>query len=201
MTEHLEHFEKPEPSKYDASLHRSFCPVDGPPSEHEQVIRAKESEASRTGDQVDRGIQNIPAEGAPAPDLPDAKPESERLPQKADGRSALEKGQDEHSKFRDGILENDPRAEGPNTFTTEKAITDPEGNVVRDNDGHYGRPDYVDYEDNLIVDVKPIHEGESLEDVYAEHQDQLDTYENLYELGRDVSPDIQIATYPADEEI
>jgi len=64
-------------------------------------------------------------------------------------------------------LENDPRPEGPDTFTTEKAITDAEGTVVRDADGRLGKPDYVDYKDNLIVDLKPIHKGEIPEDVYT----------------------------------
>ncbi len=114
---------------------------------------------------------------------------------------AMETGKIEHYDFRANILENDTRAEGLDTFTCEKAITDSDGNVVHDDEGHFGKPDFVDYDNNVIVDLKPIHDDETEEDVYDLYQDQLQGYCDLYREGRGVEPELQLAFYDADAPI
>jgi hypothetical protein len=106
-------------------------------------------------------------------------------------------GQIEHRVWRAGILESDDREEGPGTFTTEKAITDASGEVVRV-DGHYAMPDFVDYEKNVVVEYKPIHEGETEEDVAVRYQDQYDRDRAVYKAATGEWPDVYQVCYKAD---
>ena len=66
---------------------------------------------------------------------------------------------------------------------------------MRTDDGHYGRPDVVDYERDLIVDLKPRHPGETDDDILVKYQDQFDKYVELYEKARGIKPQIVLRTY------
>lgn len=109
--------------------------------------------------------------------------------------SPLERGRLEHSRWEEDFREHEDREEGCDTFTIEKAIRDTEGRVVRDEAGRLAKPDYVDYQSNVIVDHKPLHEGEDPNDVYAQYLDQLSRYMDIYERARGVTPSVALDFY------
>ncbi|MCR4427695.1 MAG: hypothetical protein NUW23_16235, partial [Firmicutes bacterium] len=158
-----------------------------------QAIEGSEEDAgvdSPAGNRLRKEMRDLPEpdNGNSASDASDGSVE------KTTPLNALETGRIHHYDFRRVMLENDPRDEGPETFTTEKAITDLEGRVVY-LEGHLARPDYVDYQRHVIVDRKPVHQGEDLQDAYEKYQHQLDFYRRVYETARGVAPIVVLDGY------
>lgn len=112
-------------------------------------------------------------------------------------RASIQLGKAMHYSVRASFLQSDPRAEGAKTFTTEKAITNSKGEVVRFK-GRRGQPDKVDYRRNEIFDVKPMHKGETPEDVYYRNLEQFERYSKIYERARRTTPTIHLLCYEAD---
>jgi len=160
------------------------------------------SEATDIADSQDEDLLDdvSPPDDVVLPD--DAETADEPLPSEeglalAEEVSPLEKGKLEHSRWEEDFREHEDREEGCDTFTIEKAIRDAEGNVVRDESGRWAKPDYVDYQNNVIIDYKPLHEGEDPNDVYAQYLDQLSRYMAIYEQARGVTPSVVLDFYGA----
>jgi hypothetical protein len=105
----------------------------------------------------------------------------------------------EHYLFRTDILVDETRQEGATSFTTEKAITDEKGNVVYIG-GVISKPDFVDYEKNSIIDLKPIHGDEDPMEVYCQYLRQMERYIEAYEKARGVTPEAHFVFYQANRE-
>jgi len=91
-------------------------------------------------------------------------------------------GKEEHKKWKEEIIERETKAGRIEKvdYDLEPTLTHPDGGRVY--------PDYVDYKKDIIIDRKPIGEGESkesLEEKYAEQrQRHIDAYE--HSTGRKV---------------
>jgi hypothetical protein len=80
-------------------------------------------------------------------------------------------------------------------FTLNKAIRDLSGKVARIG-GKMGRPDYVDYANNMIMDLKPVpraiyEAGDAAVEAYlnATYKAQKELYVKLYSQARGVAED------------
>ena len=76
-------------------------------------------------------------------------------------QAAARRGVAEHNAWTNmarAALQQAGRVEGfcPSCFTLNKGIRDLTGKVVRNSSGKYARPDYVDYANHLIMDLKPV---------------------------------------------
>lgn len=122
--------------------------------------------------------------------------------------SALETGKGWHRDIRASFLQAEDvpynglpiTPEGPETFTTEKAITDENGKVVTVN-GKMAEPDKVDYRTHEIFEIKPYYpntKGETHEDAYYRNQAQIERYIATYEKARGVTPVVHLICYEAD---
>jgi len=108
--------------------------------------------------------------------------------------SARMSGTAMHYDIRASFLQNDPSF----PFIMEQAIRGPDGKVARDRNGRIAIPDYIDYRTHGIMEVKPIHKGETEEDVYYANQEQLDRYTEVYQDAWGFTPTIDLLCYPAD---
>lgn len=105
-------------------------------------------------------------------------------------------GMIEHYRFREQNQRlNEEVEESHETFTSEKPISDANGNVYDQG----ARPDYVDYRNHVIVDLKPIHQGETESQVYEKYADQIQRYKDAYRNARGVEPEVVLQFYNADD--
>jgi len=105
-------------------------------------------------------------------------------------------GKEEHKKWKEEIIERETRAgriRGVD-YDLEPALTHPDGGMVY--------PDYVDYKKDIIIDRKPIGEGESKESVAEKYSEQRQRHIDAYEhsTGRKVLY-YEYSFYPSPKDI
>ncbi len=106
-------------------------------------------------------------------------------------------GQEAHRQFRKEFrsqMADQGREEGAADYLTEKAIRDSSGNVVRNAQGHFGKPDAVDYVNHVIYDLKPWN-PKGVAEIRRIYEAQLRLYEQLYLEAYGVKPLIEIIVY------
>jgi RHS repeat-associated protein len=92
-------------------------------------------------------------------------------------------GQEAHRQFRQefrGQMDRLGRTEKVGDFLTEKGLRDAQGNVMRINE-QFGKPDAVDYVNNVIYELKPWQKG-GIEAVQRQYADQIEMYAKLYKV-------------------
>jgi RHS repeat-associated protein len=116
-------------------------------------------------------------------------------------QAAARRGVAEHSawtKMAKAALDTAGRVEGfcPSCFTLNKGIRDLSGKVVRNGAGKYARPDYVDYANHLIMDLKPVPKaifdaGEEVMEKYLNttYAAQRKFYIEVYAKARGIAED------------
>jgi RHS repeat-associated protein len=116
-------------------------------------------------------------------------------------QAAARRGIAEHSawtKMAREALTQAGRAEGfcPSCFTLNKAIRNVDGTVARNSANKLARPDYVDYANNLIMDLKPVpkHIFDAGEEVMTKYLDatyaaQKQFYISTYAKARNIAED------------